>query len=76
MVSGKLSSAGDDTCRGSDMKTLHCYISSKRIKKENVGLLLSVRSDLVTAGEDKGELVSAAFASAFTSEVSQGLCTY
>ena len=57
------------------MKSLRYYIRSKRIKKETVGLPLSVVSDLLTAGEDKAEVVSAAFASAFTYKVSQGLRT-
>lgn len=58
------------------MKHLHCYINSKRIKNENVGLLLSVVSGLVTASDDKAEVVSAFFASTFTYKVSLGICAY
>lgn len=55
---------------------MHCYINSKRIKNENVGLLLNVVSGLVTASDDKAEVVSAFFASTFTYKVSLGICTY
>lgn len=47
------------------------YVSSKRLSKENVGLLLNGASDLVTTDAGMAEVLNAAFSSVFTKKVSQ-----
>lgn len=47
------------------------YIDSKRLSKENVGLLLNNASDLVTTDTGLAVELSAAFSSVFTKKVSQ-----
>lgn len=47
------------------------YINSKRLSKENVGLLLNGVSDLVTTDTGVAEVLSASFSSVFTKKVSQ-----
>ncbi|PKU34196.1 rna-directed dna polymerase from mobile element jockey- hypothetical protein [Limosa lapponica baueri] len=49
----------------------YCYNSSKRLTKEKLGPLLNRADDLVTVDTDKVEALGAAFASVFTSKVSQ-----
>ena len=43
-------------------KRFYCCISSKRLNKENAGLLLNEVGDLVTVYTDKAEVLNAFFA--------------
>lgn len=52
-------------------KCFYCYISRKRLNKENVSLLLKEAEDLVRAGMDEADILIAFFPSVFTNKVSQ-----
>lgn len=47
------------------------YVNSKRLSKENAGLLLNGASDLVTTDAGVAEVRNATFSSVFTKKVSQ-----
>lgn len=50
---------------GGDMNSLQCYIRSKRIHKENVGLAVNGVDELMTVDTNKDEVLSAFFTSLF-----------
>lgn len=56
--------------KGSE-KSFYTYRGSKRLNKENVGLMLSGVDDLVTVDADGHEVVNASFVLLFTRKVSQ-----
>ena len=51
-------------------RTFYCYISNKRLTKENVGPMLSGLGDIVTTETDKSEVLKAFFVSVCTNDVS------
>lgn len=48
-----------------NMNSFHCYIRSKRIHKENVGLAVNGVGELMTVDTNKAEVLSAFFTSLF-----------
>lgn len=51
-------------------KNFYCYVTNKRINKENVCPLLHGLDNLVTVSADKAEVLSSFFALVFTNTVS------
>lgn len=55
----------------SNMKLFYYYISTKRLNKENMSLLLNEADDLVRVDRDETDILIVFFASVFTKKVSQ-----